>query len=508
MAPVDRYAAVRETHSGVVVLIGDCALKVKKPVDLGFLDFRSRSQREEACRREVELNRRLAPDVYRGVATLSAADGAVGEPVVVMRRLPDERRLTTLVAAGHPLADVVARLARKVAALHAASRRAPDIDSEGRRDAVRSRWQANFRQARPFHGVVLDSGDANEIEHLAEDFLAGREALFDRRIADGRIVDGHGDLICDDIFCLPDGPRILDCLEFDDRLRYVDGLDDIAFLAMDLEHLGADELAASLVDRYAEYAADPVPPALLHHYLAYRAFVRAKISCLGGTHGDVTHGDVIHGDVIHGDVTARNAARSYTALALKHLRAGRVRLILIGGLPAAGKSTVAGLLADRLGAVLLSSDHIRKETAGISPVICATGAYRHGMYNDTHTDRTYLELIRSAEDLLGLGETVVLDASWTQARLRALAAGSATRAHAEFIGVECRAPSTLRRARLIARTDDASDPDPQVADRMASDADPWPDAIRLSTARSAGTALEELLPQLDRELQTSERGTA
>jgi uncharacterized protein len=493
MAPVVRHADVRETHSGVVVLIGDCALKVKKPVDLGFLDFRSRSQREEACRREVELNRRLAPDVYRGVATLSGVDGAVGEPVVVMRRLPDERRLTALVAASHPLAGVVVRLARMVASLHAASRRAPDIDSEGRRDAVRSRWRANLRQVRALRGDVPDSGDANEVEHLAEDFLAGRESLFDRRIADGRIVDGHGDLICDDIFCLPDGPRILDCLEFDDRLRYVDGLDDIAFLAMDLEHLGADELAALLVDRYAEYAGDPVPPALLHHYLAYRAFVRAKISCLGGTHGDVA---------------ARDAARTYTALALKHLRAGRVRLILIGGLPATGKSTVAGLLADRLGAVLLSSDHIRKEMAGISPRIPATGAYRHGIYNDKHTDHTYLELIQSASDLLGFGETVVLDASWTQARLRALAASSATRAHAEFIGVECQAPSTLRRARLIARTEDASDSDPQVADRMASDADRWPDAIRLSTARSAGTALDELLPQLDRQLQAPARGTS
>jgi aminoglycoside phosphotransferase family enzyme len=253
------YAAVRETHSGVVVLLGERALKVKKPVDLEFLDFRSRSSREAACRREVELNRRLAPDVYLGVASLSDVGGGPAEPVVVMRRMPDERRLTTLVRAGAPLVEVIVNLARTMAAFHAAARRAPEISAEGRRDAVRSRWLASFRQVRPFHGTVLDAAAAADIEGLAGEFLAGREALFERRVADARIVDGHGDLICDDIFCLPDGPRILDCLEFDDRLRYLDGLDDIAFLAMDLEHLGADQLACLLLDRYAEFAGDPAP---------------------------------------------------------------------------------------------------------------------------------------------------------------------------------------------------------------------------------------------------------
>ena len=493
MAPGSRYAAMRETHSGVVVLLGDCALKVKKPVDLGFLDFRSSVQREVACRREVDLNRRLAPDVYRGVATLSGVDGADGEPVVVMRRMPDERRLTTLVESGEPLEGVVVQLARMISVLHAASRRAPEISVQGRRDAVRLRWRASLRQVRPFHGAVLDSDEVNEIERLVEVFLAGRDRLFERRVSDGRIVDGHGDLICDDIFCLPDGPRVLDCLEFDDNLRYLDGLDDIAFLAMDLEHLGAAELAGLLVDRYAEYVSDPVPPALLHHFLAYRAFVRAKINCLS---------------YAQGDVAACAAARSYAGLALKHLRAGRVRLILIGGLPAAGRSTVAGLLADRLGAVLLSSDHIRKEMAGISPVISATGAYRRGICDDEHTARTYGELIHRANELLDFGETVVLDASWTRADLRALAADGATRAHAELAGVQCWAPSTVRLDRLIARTEVASDAPSLVADRMALDADPWPDAIRLSTAGVAGTALKELLPQLNRRLRAQKRGTA
>ena len=174
-----------------------------------------------------------------------------------------------------------------------------------------------------------------------------------------------------------------------------------------------------------------------------------------------------------------------------------MRLILIGGLPAAGKSTVAGLLADRLGAVLLSSDHIRKEMAGISPLIPATGAYRRGIYDDEHTARTYGELIHRADELLDVGETVVLDASWTQqicgrspptAQL-----GLTPSSSASSVGHRQR----FDLARLIARTEDASDADSQVADRMALDADPWPDAIRVSTEGDAGAALEELLRLLE-----------
>ena len=475
------YTAVRETHSGVVVLIGDRALKVKKPVDLGFLDFRSRASRETACRREVELNRRLAPDVYRGVATFPDVDGGAGEPVVVMRRMPDERRLTTLVQAGQPLGDVMVRLARMVAALHAAARRAPEIAAEGRRDSVRDRWLASFRQVTPFHGTVLDPAVAIEIERLACEFLAGRGALFERRVADGRIVDGHGDLICDDIFCLPDGPRVLDCLEFDDRLRYLDGLDDIAFLAMDLEHLGAGELAGMLLDRYAGFAGDPAPPSLRHHYIAYRSFVRAKINCIGHAQGDSA---------------AAETARAYAALTLRHLWAGAVRLILVGGLPAAGKSTVAGLVADQLGAVLLSTDHLRKEMAGISALSTAADGYRHGIYDRDHTERTYVELLHRAGKLLGVGESVVLDASWTHARFRALASGAATRTQAQLCCAECWVPSAVRRSRLTARRDGASDADQQVAARMAADADPWPHAVRLCTTGSPATALQQLWPRV------------
>jgi aminoglycoside phosphotransferase family enzyme/predicted kinase len=478
------WADVHETHIGAVFLVGDRAYKLKKPVDLGFLDFSARETRERVCHREVELNRRLAPDVYLGVADVTGPDGAVCDHLVVMRRMPEDRRLSTLVRRGTPLHVTIRQLARQLAVFHARAERGPAIDADETRDAVRARWRASFDQVRPFHGEVLDPVTAIEIEALAEDFLAGREALFDRRIADGHVVDGHGDLLADDVFCLDDGPRVLDCLEFDDHLRHVDVLDDIAFLAMDLERLDAPELGEQLLAGYREFAGDPAPPALVHHYLAYRAFVRVKVACLRHAQGDSG---------------AAALAREYAELTLRHLRLGQVRLILVGGEPGTGKSTIAGDLADRLGATLLRSDRLRKELAGLEPVPRAPEDYRQGLYDSHHTDATYAELARRAGELLALGETVVLDASWNSARHRALAAEAAERTCTPLAAVCCQVPEETAARRIAGRAGTLSDATPEIAHRMAVDADPWPEAHPLPTtgtpAESFARALACLVPE-------------
>jgi uncharacterized protein len=466
MNPWDEPAAVRETHVAVVFLAGDRAYKVKKAVDVGFLDFRTRQSRLAACRREVELNRRLAPDVYLGVADVSGVDGVVCDHMVVMRRMPTGRRLSTLVAAGVPLADTVTGLARMIAAFHAGARRAPEISAQGTRDAIAGRWEASFAQVQPLCGTVFGPGVLDEVIARTRAFLAGRAPLFDARVAAGRIVDGHGDLLADDVFCLDDGPRVLDCLEFDDRLRFLDGLDDIAFLAMDLDRLGAPELAELLLDRYAEFAGDPAPPALRAHYQAYRAFVRAKVACLRHAQAD--------------PAAATNAAE-YAELTVRHLRRGQVRLILVGGLPGTGKSTVAGQLADRLGAVLLSSDRLRKELAGINPHDRAAAPFGEGIYTPAHTERVYTELLHRAEQLLSHGETVILDASWTRQTHRDAAAALATRTHSELLALRCTAPATVTTTRLRERTGTPSDADHAIATAMVSTAQTWPAATDLDT---------------------------
>ncbi len=262
--PGEPWGRAAETHSAVVYFAGDRAYKLKRPVNLGFLDFSTREARAVACAREIELNRRFSPDVYLGTAEVRDPDGQVCDHLVVMRRMPAARRLSRLVRSGAPVEAPLRQVARMMAAQHAKAPRSPQIAEQGSRDVVRRRWADSIAQTRQVQARMTASelpipAALDEAERLAMRFLAGRAPLFEARVREGRIVDGHGDLLADDIYCLDDGPRILDCLDFDDRLRWLDGLDDAAFLAMDLERLGAPALAGQFLAAYAEYSRDPAP---------------------------------------------------------------------------------------------------------------------------------------------------------------------------------------------------------------------------------------------------------
>ena len=462
-----------ETHASAVFFAGDRVYKLKKPVNLGFLDFTTREARAAACEREVELNRRFAPDVYLGVAEVRGPAGELCDHLVVMRRMPADRRLSHLVQAHAPDAPgQVRQVARILAAQHAAAPRGPQIAEQGGRDALMERWNANLDQMRPFGRWLGNEVAIAETRRLAERFLAGRAPLFESRIRAGRVIDGHGDLLADDIFCLRDGPRILDCLDFDDRLRWLDGLDDAAFLAMDLEHLGAVDLAGKFVSWYAEFSADPAPDSLFHHYVAYRAFVRAKVSCMRWEQGDHE---------------ARADAARFTEQALRHLRQGAVTFVVIGGLPGTGKSALAGELAGLLGFAVLSSDRIRKELAGVPPHQPCPAEYGAGIYSPSWTERTYRELLSRAERLLSLGQSVIADASWSAPQRRAAASAVAGRAEADLVMLRCAAPAGVMERRLRTRSGDVSDAGEQVASRMADEEQPWPDAVTIDTS-DAGAA--------------------
>ena len=474
--------AVRETHVGVVFLVGDRAYKMKKPVHNDFLDFRTPNRRRAACRREIELNRRLAPDVYLGISEVlrpaepsggPIADAGPTEPLVVMRRMPEERRLATLVTSGAPVEEALRDLARLMAGFHAGAARGAPVTADATRDAVAARWAANVAElAVP---PVVDPDLVAAVGRLSTRFLDGRAPLFTERIEQDRIVDGHGDLTAADVFCLDDGPRALDCLEFDDHLRHVDGLDDVAFLAMDLERLGRPDLATTFLDAYVEFSGDPAPVALRHHYIAYRAVVRAKVALL-------RHGQ--------GDPAAAPDAEQYAGLALRHLERGAVRLAMVGGLPGTGKTTLGGALADRFGAVLLSSDRTRKELAGIDPAEPAGAPFRQGIYTDEHTAETYGELLRRAGMLLARGESVVLDASWTAARQREAAVDLARRTSSDLVALRCHADDATAARRIATRGATGSDATGAVATAMRATMDPWPDAYPIPTGGRVTDALE------------------
>lgn len=471
-------AEVCETHTAVVFFVGDRAYKVKKPVDLGFLDYTVCADRRAACEREVALNRRFAPDVYLGVGEFRGPGAEESEPLVVMRRMPAGRRLSRLVREGAFVDDALRAVARQLAAWHAKAPRGRDVDEQGGRDALAGRWEASFAQVRTANADGSVPDGVPEAERLVRRYLTGRERLFDARIEEGRVVDGHGDLLAEDVFCLDDGPRVLDCLEFDDHLRYVDGLDDAAFLAMDLEQLGAPQAAAYFLTLYGEYSADPAPPSLRHHYVAYRAFVRAKVSLIQARQGAPG---------------ARSAARRLLSTTLRHLRTSAVHLTLVGGLPGSGKSTLAGALADRLGVTLLSSDRLRKELAGIPAEQSAAAGYGEGLYTPEWTARTYATLLDRAAALLACGESVVLDATWSGAEQREAALRMAARAEADLVALHCRVPGEVAAARLSTRPPGASDAGPEVAAALAAREPPWPEAVTVDTSGSLEAAVSRAL---------------
>lgn len=470
------YAQVHETHTGVVVLVGDLAYKGKKPITTDFLDHSSAENRERSCRREVELNRRLAPDTYLGVAHLNYPSGAA-EPVVVMRRYPDSCRLSTKVRNDEPVTSALERVADELARFHERAERGRAIDEQGKVGAVEERWQENIAELKGYADVLAPESVA-ELDALVTQFVSGRSVLFSSRVEERRIVDGHGDLLADDIFCLPDGAvQILDCLEFDDHLRYLDVIDDAAFLAMDLEFLDAAELAGFFLETYRRLSGYAAPPSLTHHYVAYRAVVRAKVDCIRVKQG---HPDAAADAVRHLDI------------ALDHLRAGAVRLVLVGGGPGTGKSTVARMLAERVGAEVVSTDDVRRELQQSGALAGSAGEFGRGLYAPENVDEVYQAVLRRARLLLAGGRSVVLDGTWRDPRHRAAAHSLASDTQSASAAIVCVCSPQTAMARVAARPPGGpSDATPGIASALHGAGEDWPGAHRLDTDQPLADSIDE-----------------
>lgn len=482
-----------ETHISILAFGPERAWKLKKAVAYPFIDLSTRELRARQCEREVALNRRLAPDVYLGVVPLDADDGRVVDHLVEMRRLADDRRLSTLVASGSEPIACLDRVADLIARLHAEAPTGGVVDASATRDAVAQLWEENIGELGEHVGSILDRTVYDRVASLARRYIAGRARLFDERIAAGRARDGHGDLLADDIFCLDDRPRVLDCLEFDDRRRYGDVLGDVGFLAMDLERIGRADLGRRFLDCYANITGDDWPASLEHLYIAYRAVVRSKVACLRA---------------VGGGTDSERQARLLLGIGRDRLESGRVRIVLIGGPPATGKTTFANAVARSLGWPVLHSDEVRKELAGIAVTTHDRPTLDTGIYTPEWNLRTYTALCDRARERLERGLSVVLDASWSDPRFRDQAVRVAAETSSDVVAFRCAAPLDVTTARAASRASigtDASDAVGETVETLAARYAPWPEASVVDTSAPVDAVVSSVVSSLAGKVETSER---
>jgi len=445
LAPAKRI----DTHGAVVFLSGDRAYKLKRAVKFPYMDFSTADRRRAMCEAEVDINRRLAPEIYLGVERVGA------DWAVVMRRFDEDGLLDRMAERGTLTPEIMAALGERIARFHDGL--APIRDGFGRPDDYRHSVAADIRQ-------MLEQGarlDPPTSEALAEKMPAALEPYIDlvaRRVAAGAIRRCHGDLHLRNIVLLDGRPVPFDAIEFSERIANIDVLYDLSFALMDLCERALRPLANRLLNewlwRIAELpgASHEEALALLPMFLSRRAAIRAFV--------DAQAASVSDGD------TAR--ARDYQRIALSFLQPAPPRLMAIGGLSGSGKTTTALRLAPEIGrtpgAVVVRSDVERKRLAGVA----LEERMPARSYTPEASTKTYAAMFERAERVLRAGHSVVLDAVFAKPVERQMAEALAAKVGVPFEGLWLDVPKDVAQARVANRKGDASDATPAVVDRQFS----------------------------------------
>jgi len=443
---------LEETHISWVFLHPEEVFKVKKPVAMGFLDFSTPELRRQACEAEVELNRRLAPGIYRGVLPITRGpdgrhrlrgEGPAVDWAVEMRRLPLARRADQLLAAGHLGPEELEAIATHLASFHASARCDGETGHYGAREVIAGNVRENFEQTRETVADYISPAEAAEIEAWQLTFLAEHGPLFARRIETGRVRDGHGDLRLEHVYLEGDEVTIIDCIEFNRRFRFADVAADVAFLSMDLASRDRADLAEIFLAAYAREANDFDLYPLVDFYESYRAHVRAKVASF------MAAGD---GDLPRREMAAAEARHHYLlALACERRSLLPPVVVAVGGWIAAGKSTVARRLGQHLAAPVVDADRTRKHLLGVEATTPVHVGPFEGAYSATASIGVYAELRRRAGAVLASGRPVVVDASFRSRQERARFRELAREVGVPFTFVECRVSPEIARERLALR---------------------------------------------------------
>jgi aminoglycoside phosphotransferase family enzyme/predicted kinase len=445
--PTPRPSQVTQvtTHISWVFLTDREVWKLKRPVDYGFVNYTTLERRRRCCEDEVRLNRRLAPDVYLGVVPVRlgpqghgfGADGEIVDYAVRMRRLADEHSADALLRRDALTPDHLARLAARLARFFVDAAPAPDA---GAIEAIRDNVIENFVQVAPFVGRFVSRETFDAVRAWQLGILERESRRFRARVEQGRIRDGHGDLRLEHVYFEDAEPIVIDCVEFNERLRHGDAAADVAFLAMELTARSRADLAERFLAVFALASDDHDLYGVVDFYAGYRAWVRGKVAAFLAADSSTPP-----------EKAARKAeeAQSLFTLARSYAEArpGAPPAIAVGGVIGSGKSTLAEALGRALGVPVVSSDRVRKALAGVR----ATERAPEGAYSAAFSARTFDEVFRRAGVVLDSGRGVVLDATFRERALRLRARDLAHRHGRRFLFVETVCDEVTLRERLRRR---------------------------------------------------------
>ena len=450
--PVKEPIKLIQTHISYVLLTGDHAYKVKKPVNFGFLDFSSLEKRQNFCQEELRLNQRGAPQLYLEVLPITLdgeqyhlqGESDAVEYVLKMQQFPDNALLSHMFDQGKLTEEHIEALGKVVAQYHAVTESNDYILSFGEVSQVRASIDENYEQTEKYIGGPQTQAQFDETKSYTDNFFAKFPELFNSRIKNKYIRECHGDLHLNNICLWQDRILLFDCIEFNEPFRFVDVMYDIAFAIMDLEARGRKDYANAFLNTYIEQTGDWEGLQLLPLYLSRQAYVRAKVTSF-----------LLDDPGIPGDVkdNAAKTAAEYYKQAWEYTKPRQGQIFIMSGVSGSGKSTTARLLSRELGAVIIRSDAVRKHLAQV-PLLERGG---DELYTPQMTEKTYNRLSELGILLAKQGFTVILDAKYDRQHLRGNVISQAEESKIPCKILQCVAPEEILRERLNKRTGDIAD---------------------------------------------------
>ncbi|HIK19284.1 MAG TPA: AAA family ATPase [Leptolyngbyaceae cyanobacterium M33_DOE_097] len=481
-----------QTHVSYVLLTGDYAYKLKKPVNFGFLDYSTLEKRKHFCEEELRLNQRSAAELYLEVVPITKTDdhyqlGGEGEPVeyvVKMRQFPQDTLLTALYDRGELTEELLEQLAKELAAFHRQAATSDYIRSFGTVEQIRQAIDENYEQTEKYVGGPQTQAQLDATRAYTDRLFAERADIFADRVTRDLIRECHGDVHLRNIAYWQDRIWLFDCIEFNEPFRFVDVMFDIAYIVMDLDARDRRDLSNRFLNAYLEQMGDWQGLQVLPLYLSRQSYVRAKVTSFLLDDPSVPEA---------AKQEAKETAARYYRLAWEYTqRPTQGKLLLMSGLSGSGKSTTARYLAQTLNAIHIRSDAVRKHLVGIS--LSDRGGDE--IYTPEMTQKTYNRLLQLGTTLAAEGYTVILDAKYDQQALRGAAIAQATEQQIPLTIVHCHAPVETLKERLNQRTGDIADATTEVMLKQVMepfDAEEQPHVLLVDTTQPLPEQLSSLI---------------